>query len=131
MAQNLHAKHFNLKEAQSLIKKVKPLTVELVDLKKKLDKKGYDIHRHQFFGGSGPNGERFFPAELERLVEILRHLEKLGILVKGIEEGLIDFPHIRANGEEVYLCFKAGEAEIKFWHSLEDGFAGRRPIQEL
>jgi hypothetical protein len=131
MAQYLHRKHFSLKEAQALVRKVKPLTLELVDLKKKLDEKGFDIHRHQFFGGSGPNGERFFPSELERLVEILKQFEKLGILVKGIEQGLIDFPHIRAGGEEVYLCFKAGEPEIRFWHPLESGFAGRRPIKDL
>ena len=68
MAGYLHTKHFSLSEGQSLIHKVKPLAVELVQLKKTLDQKGYDIHRHQFFGGSGANGERFFPAELERLV---------------------------------------------------------------
>ena len=131
MASYLHSRHFSLQEAQSLIHRVKPLTVQLVQLKKALDQKGYDIYRHQFFGGSGSNGERFFPPELERLVEILKKFEKLGILVKGIEQGLIDFPHVRSNGEEVYLCFKADETEIRFWHSLESGFAGRTSIKEL
>ena len=131
MAKHLHTKHFSLKEAQALIQKVRPMTVQLVQLKKTLDQKGYDIHRHQFFGGSGPNGERFFPPELEKLVDILKKLEKLGILVKGIEQGLIDFPHVRSNGEEVYLCFKADEMEIRFWHSLESGFAGRKSIKDL
>lgn len=131
MAKYQHSKHFTLEEAQTLIRTVKPMTVHLVQLKKQLDQKGYDIHRHQFFGGSGPDGERFFPPELEQLVVILKKLEKLGILVKGIEQGLVDFPHVRSNGEEVYLCFKAGETEIRFWHSLDVGFAGRKSIEEL
>ncbi|MBI4427624.1 MAG: DUF2203 domain-containing protein [Ignavibacteriales bacterium] len=131
MAKYQHSKHFTLEEAQTLIRTVKPMTVHLVQLKKQLDQKGYDIHRHQFFGGSGPDGERFFPPELEQLVVILKKLEKLGILVKGIEQGLVDFPHVRSNGEEVYLCFKAGETEIRFWHSLDDGFVGRKSIEEL
>ncbi|MBI3004921.1 MAG: DUF2203 domain-containing protein [Ignavibacteriales bacterium] len=131
MANYLHSRHFTLEEAQTLIRKVKPMTVQLVQLKKQLDEKGYNIHRHEFFGGSGPNGERFFPPELEQLVDILKKLEKLGILVKGIEQGLIDFPHLRSNGQEVYLCFKADETEIRFWHSVESGFAGRKSIKEL
>ena len=127
----VHNKHFSLSEAQSLIKKVKPLVVELVGLKEKLDQHGFDIYRHQYFGGSGPNGDRFFPQELEQLVRILKALDEMGILVKGIEQGLVDFPHVRSNGEEVYLCFKADENEIRFWHSLEGGFAGRKPLSEL
>ena len=127
----VHTKHFSLSEAQSLIKKVKPLVVELVGLKEKLDQHGFDIYRHQYFGGSGPNGDRFFPQELEQLVRILKALDEMGILVKGIEQGLVDFPHVRSNGEEVYLCFKADENEIRFWHSLEGGFAGRKPLSEL
>jgi len=131
MAKYLHSKHFTFEEAQILVRKVKPMAVQLVQLKKQLDQQGYDIQRHQFFGGSGPNGERFFPPQLEQLVDILKKLEKMGILVKGIEQGLVDFPHVRSNGEEVYLCFKADEMEIKFWHSLESGFAGRKSLKEL
>ena len=100
-------------------------------MKQRIDERGFDVYRHEYFGGTGPNGERYFPRELERLVEILRAFDSLGILVKGIDVGLIDFPHIRANGEEVYLCFRAGEADIVAWHTIEGGYAGRRPISEL
>jgi hypothetical protein len=120
-----------LKDAQGLLKKVKPMVRELVALKQQLDARGFDVYRHQYFGGTGPNGEKYFPTELERLVRILQSLDELGILVKGLEQGLIDFPHIRTNGEEVYLCFKVDEDEIRFWHSIDGGFAGRRPLAEL
>jgi hypothetical protein len=127
----LHEKHFTLKQAQSALRHVKPLVEELVVLKKALDARGYNIYRHEYFGGSGPNGDRFHPPELERLVAILGMLEDRGVLVKGIEEGLIDFPHLRKGGDEVYLCFKAGEKEIAHWHTINGGFAGRRPLSDL
>jgi hypothetical protein len=127
----LHSRHFSLREARATLEEVRPLAEELVLLKQNLDRAGYDIRRHGYFGGTGPNGERHFPRDLERLVTILGRLDTLGVIVKGIDDGLVDFPHIRANGEEVYLCFRAGETDIRFWHSVEAGFAGRRPIEEL
>lgn len=127
----LHPKHFSLEEARAALAEVRPLAEELVALKRTLDDRGYDIRRHGYFGGTGPNGARYFPGELERLVEILKRLDALGVVVKGIDQGLVDFPHIRSTGEEVYLCFRAGETDVAFWHSIEEGFAGRRPIREL
>lgn len=79
----------------------------------------------------GPNGNGKFPLEVETLVDIVRGLESRGILVKGLEQGLVDFPHIRKNGEEVYLCWMIGEDDIKYWHSVADGFSGRRSVDEL
>lgn len=127
----LHDKHFSLNEASRLLENVKPLVEELVELKTKLDDMGYDVFRHQYFGGLGPNGTGEFPQEMEKLVEIVKDIASKGIIIKGLDEGLIDFPHIRKNGEEVYLCWKSGEDAIKFWHSIPDGFAGRKNIEEL
>ena len=57
----------------------------------------------------------------------IEDLESTGVMVKSIEEGLLDFPSIRFN-EEVWLCWKAGETEIKFWHGKDEGFTGRKPL---
>lgn len=127
----IHEIHFTLTQARHLLRKVQGIVEEIVELKMKLDAKGFDISRHQYFGGQGPNGQKFFPPEMERLVVNVQKLDALGIQVKGIDQGLIDFPHIRENGAEVYLCWHVGEKEIANWHSIEDGFAGRRPIAEL
>jgi hypothetical protein len=127
----LHTKHFSLSEARALISEIAPLIEELVSLKQKLDDRGYDIYRHQYFGGSGPDGEKVYPPEVERLVEVSQEIESKGILVKNLDQGLIDFPHIRENGEEVYLCWKLGEEDIGYWHCIPDGFAGRKGIEEL
>jgi hypothetical protein len=58
----------------------------------------------------------------------LEILENTGVSVKSIEEGLLDFPSKRFD-EEVWLCWKHGETEIKFWHEKNSGFMGRKPIE--
>jgi hypothetical protein len=131
MAEYLHRKHFTLDEARRELTSVHALASKLLELKQQLDAKGWDIYRHEYFGGRGPNGDGSFPPEMETVVEIIAGLERRGILVKGIEHGLIDFPFIRSNGEEVYLCWKVGENDITYWHTIEEGFAGRRSIEEL
>ncbi len=57
----------------------------------------------------------------------IEDLENTGVMIKSVEEGLLDFPSIRFN-EEVWLCWKEGETEIKFWHGKDEGFMGRKPI---
>jgi hypothetical protein len=131
MADYRHTVHFTLDAARQELTKVHALASKMVELKQQLNAKGWDVYRHQYFGGMGPNGDGSFPQELETLVEIVSGLERQGIIVKGLDEGLIDFPHIRKNGEEVYLCWKVGEDDIRFWHTLADGFAGRRTIEDL
>jgi hypothetical protein len=131
MSEYLHQKHFTLDEARRELTSVHALASKLVELKTQLDAKGWDVYRHQYFGGRGPNGDGSFPVQMETLVEIVKGFEERGIIVKGIEQGLIDFPHVRGNGEEVYLCWKVGEDDIHFWHRIEDGFVGRKHVQEL
>ena len=60
--------------------------------------------------------------------ESIEMLENTGVVVKSIEQGLLDFPSKRFD-EEVWLCWKYGETEIKFWHEKDSGFMGRKPIE--
>jgi len=131
MSKRLHTKHFTLEEARKELTAVHALTSKMVELKQSLEEKGWDVRRHVYFGGMGPNGDGRFPPEMEALVEIVQQFDKRGIIVKEIGQGLIDFPHIRRNGEEVYLCWKLGEDDIQYWHRIPDGYAGRKAIEEL
>jgi hypothetical protein len=69
--------------------------------------------------------------ELERaeteLAAALTALEELGVVVKDLDAGLVDFPALR-DGEHVFLCWQLGEADVTWWHGLEEGFRGRKPI---
>ncbi|MDH3191931.1 MAG: DUF2203 domain-containing protein [Nitrosopumilus sp.] len=65
---------------------------------------------------------------ITQFYESLEILENTGVVVKSIEQGLLDFPSKRFD-EEVWLCWKYGETEIKFWHEKDSGFMGRKPIE--
>lgn len=131
MSKYLHTKHFTLEEARKELTAIHAVASRMVEIKRSLDILGWDIYRHRYFGGRGPNGDGTFPREMETLVEIVKSLDDRGIVVKGLDEGLIDFPHIRENGEEVYLCWKIGEDDILYWHRIPDGYAGRKSIGQL
>jgi hypothetical protein len=62
-----------------------------------------------------------------KFYQAIEDLENTGVVIKGIDEGLLDFPSKRFD-EEVWLCWKQGETEIKFWHEKDVGFSGRKPI---
>ena len=61
------------------------------------------------------------------LYKAIEVLEATGVSIKSVDEGLLDFPSKRFD-EEVWLCWKAGEDEIKFWHGKDEGFMGRKPL---
>lgn len=58
----------------------------------------------------------------------IEDLENTGVVIKSIDGGLLDFP-AKHFDEEIWLCWKSGETEIKFWHEKDSGFDGRKPIQ--
>jgi len=64
---------------------------------------------------------------LSNFYKSIEDLEKMGVMIKSIDEGLLDFPSQRFE-EEVWLCWKEGETEIKFWHGKDEGFMGRKPL---
>jgi len=66
-------------------------------------------------------------ALMEELDGIVAEIEASGAHLKDVQLGLVDFP-AELDGEIVYLCWQFGEPEVAFWHRIEDGFAGRRPL---
>ena len=66
---------------------------------------------------------------LQRVKDAVAEIDATGVQVKDLDIGLLDFP-CRVEGETVLLCWKLGEADITHWHGVEEGFAGRKPIDE-
>jgi hypothetical protein len=62
-----------------------------------------------------------------RLQQGLEEIAGLGGVTKDLGLGLVDFPHLR-DGQVVNLCWKFGERQIRFWHGMNEGFAGRKPL---
>mgnify|MGYP006117670699 FL=1 len=64
---------------------------------------------------------------MTKFYQLIEDLEATGVSLKGLDQGLLDFPSKRFD-EDVWLCWKDGETEIKFWHDMNSGFNGRKPI---
>jgi hypothetical protein len=64
---------------------------------------------------------------LQETKDTLAEIDEIGVQVKDLEQGLLDFPCLM-EGQIVLLCWKLGEKEIGYWHSTEDGFEGRKPL---
>jgi len=77
-------------------------------------------------GGDVPEGSRRSVAR--QLRQLMERIQGMGIVVRDIRSGLIDFPSLR-QGRVVNLCWRRGEPlEIRWWHEIEAGFGGRQPI---
>lgn len=80
-------------------------------------------------GGGSPYGAQYIES-LERINDQVDRVTDLGVLVKDGDQGLCDFPSSNG-GRLVLLCWRYGETAVEWWHSLDEGFAGRRPIEDL
>jgi hypothetical protein len=67
--------------------------------------------------------------QIERARESLSEIDEIGVQVKDLDTGLLDFP-CNVDGEVVLLCWKSGETAIEHWHTVEAGFKGRQPIDD-
>lgn len=132
-------RYFRLEEAVKLLPRVEPLVREAVQLKTLFDASDQelkDTSRNIMLMG----GARIDPGKVlsvrqqrdqcaRRLQELLERIDELGAQVKDLNMGLLDFPTIY-KGEEVCLCWRLGEHEIRFWHGATEGFKGRKEIDD-
>ena len=124
---------FTLEEAEALLPVLIPILTELREQKAALDEVRLALGRlTPAMRGNGHGAEAI---ALERRVRDLairlaagvRRIAGQGVDVKDLDHGLIDFPSLR-EGRIVYLCWRLGEDRIAYWHELDAGFAGRRPL---
>lgn len=122
-------KTFTLEQANALVPQLDELLEEMTKLRDKIVTVGQSLQPVvQHAGGNGGSkagGE--YVLLLQRFNASLSFFQELGVELKDLDQGLIDFPSYR-DGKLIYLCWKRGEPRIEFWHDLESGFAGRRPL---
>ena len=127
--ESMSKKYFTVEEANALIPELNDWVPRLQELFSLMHKGFPDIQKARAkaeYSGGSAYGTDYLKVAL-KANQITKNLENKGCVIKGIEMGLIDFPSIR-DGKEVYLCWKVPEQEIRFWHDLDSGFAGRQPI---
>lgn len=103
---------FTPEEANKALENLKRTLRSIVELKKLIDaSSGRDRSEH-----------------INALGIQITKLETLGVELKDMDSGLVDFPAIRF-GEEVSLCWKLGEPQVLYWHRASEGFRGRKPLK--
>lgn len=124
-----HKKHFKVAEAiqslyqnYALIEKMQKLSQYVMAAGNELNEKLPNL--------AGSDKEDLWQ-EFRSLMDVIAKIEAEGILIADFKQGIVDFPHIRSNGEEVYLCFKLGEEFLSYWHTLNGGFANRQSLDQL
>jgi hypothetical protein len=132
----MRPQHFTLEEANALLARLRDLLLKIQESKAKhdrLEEQAEEYARH--VSSNGHVVEKRLNETRQELANaaaevnsLVQKVNDLGCEVKGIDEGLVDFLSER-EGRDVYLCWKLGEPDIRWWHELETGFAGRRPLE--
>jgi hypothetical protein len=129
-------RYFTPSEANELLTEVRPLAESLVEhrngMRLAAERRARLTAR---IAGNGGDLDPQEPGELDEQFEresqavarAVEGLQRLGLLVKDLDRGLVDFPALH-NGEEVLLCWQVGEDDVAYWHGVDEGFAGRKPL---
>jgi hypothetical protein len=129
-------REFTLEEANAAVVELRPVVARMVEHGRKLAEAQRE--QRQLVTRIAGNGGDMQPSDLRELAESIQReadaiaacaeeINAAGAQIKSLEEGLLDFPS-RRDGELVLLCWKLGEGEIEYWHGVDEGFAGRKPL---
>jgi hypothetical protein len=132
-------KTFTLDEAQSMLPLVESLLKRAIESKaaaQKVEDRIGDLSRRIYLTGgmridvaSVAKQRAEMESYLQRVRESVSEIDAIGVQVKDLDTGLLDFP-CKVDDEVVLLCWRLGETAIEHWHTLEDGFKGRKPLDE-
>ena len=123
-------RHYTVEEANEAL----PRVIELIEALRAASARLGDREARAALGEAAPgNGGgdagRTVSEGFVELREAVFELRERGIVLRDLDRGLVDFPSLRA-GREVLLCWQEGEDEVGYWHEVDAGFAGRRPLAD-
>jgi hypothetical protein len=130
------ARTFTPEEANAALVELRPVVERMVQHRRNLTA-AQELHTELVTRIAG-NGGDMMPSDLHDAAETIQReaaaiadcadrINAAGAEIKSLEEGLLDFP-ARRGDEVVLLCWKLGEDEIGYWHGVDEGFAGRKPL---
>ncbi len=120
-------RYFTFEQANAMVRMIRPMMAEILRLRQViLDRQPEVWPVVEKAAGNGGSREASLAArEFQRLDSLVREIQATGAVIKDINHGLVDFPALKEE-REVYLCWKYGEEEIRFWHETDTGFASRQ-----
>ena len=124
---------FTVNEANELLPTLRPLVEQILENIRRLKSTSETVIRKGQVDPEAPDLMEKLreDSEIAKLIGQVKgwvdEINAYGCVCKGVEQGLVDFPCM-FGAEVVYLCWQIGEPNVGFWHRIEDGFAGRRPL---
>ncbi|MGB6463694.1 MAG: DUF2203 domain-containing protein [Nitrosotalea sp.] len=125
--------HFTLKEANAMLPSIIKKFKDLVNLKNDVIKIQTEMETNPKYMSSFKEyalKKQELNTAISNFYKATEEIESTGVMIKSIDDGLLDFPSLRFN-EEIWLCWKEDETEIKFWHGKDEGFNGRKPVENV
>ena len=127
---------FTLEQANEALVELRPIVERMVQHRRNLT--AAQVQQAELVTRIAGNGGDLVPSDLHdaadtiqreaaAISECAERINAVGAEVKSLEEGLLDFP-ARRGEEVVLLCWKLGEDEIHYWHRVDEGFSGRKPL---
>ncbi|HLC03708.1 MAG TPA: DUF2203 domain-containing protein [Anaerolineales bacterium] len=120
---------FTPEEANTLLDEIRPIVAEMLSTRQEILtlRPSLEGMLEKMIGNGGSRQAGELLEAFERLRAAVANIQAKGVVVKDIESGLVDFPSLR-EGRTVFLCWQYDEPGVTFWHDLDTGFAGRKPI---
>lgn len=117
---------FTIQEADAALSMIRPLLAEMLMIRQEILDAQPEIWPvvEKAAGNGGSKAANLVEQQFKRLDELIHQLQSIGAILKDINIGLVDFLSMR-DGREIYLCWQYGEEEIRYWHEIDSGFAGR------
>jgi len=132
-------RYFRVEQAERLLPEVRAAIERAIEARKHYERSEQQLQqalrRIAMLGGSIADRDSIGAERTRRdesaktLNDAIEQIHSFGCLVKDLDMGLVDFP-TRLHGREVLLCWRLGESEIGWWHGTEEGFRGRKPIDD-
>jgi hypothetical protein len=130
-------RYFSPEEANAALPEVRPLVERLVEARRtslRLEERLGAVRERVLGNGGGLDPGRVEDLQAEAteaaktVLGLVERLDDLGVQIKDPDAGLVDFPARHPDGSDVLLCWRLGEGEVAYWHTLEAGFRGRKPL---
>jgi hypothetical protein len=125
----MQARYYSVEEANALLPSLRPIVKELLEARQRIVDAQPELWPllEKAAGNGGSQKAGAVLADFERIRQAVKAIEALGVTLKDLNTGLIDFLSER-DGRKVYLCWRFDEPRVAHWHDLDAGFAGRQPL---
>lgn len=124
---------YTVEEARRLLPQVRATLLQLALERRRADASHAELHRRLRDGehGADPDDQSALEAtateQRAQVRALLDHLESLGVVVRDLDEGLVDIPTLR-DGQPAWLCWRLSDPELGWWHTTREGYTSRRPL---